>query len=92
MKITRVEFFGEPKRNFIRYAVIVLDDSLVIRGLKLISRRDGSIFVAMPQIHGLNGPQDIVYPSGPAARRAIEEAILTAWSKYPQPKIHAAPK
>lgn len=85
MKITRVEFFGERHGNFLRYAVVVIDSALVIRGIKLIQRPDKTILVAMPNRKKMDDTyEDIVHPLNSESRRTIEQAILQAWSIFPR--------
>ncbi len=85
MKITSVKFYGSTRGNFIRYAVIVLDDAVVIRGIKLIRRADQSIMIAMPSHKNIyETHEDIVFPINPEARQIIEQAILSAWARFPR--------
>jgi stage V sporulation protein G len=85
MKITKVEFFGEQRGNFLRYAVIVIDSALVIRGIKIIQRPDTTILIAMPSRKKIDEThEDIVHPINSEARDVIEKAVLLAWSKYPR--------
>lgn len=80
MKITRVDFYGEERGNFLRYSTIIIDGAVVVRGLKLIRRPDTSILVAMPQRKTINDThEEMVHPVNVEARRVIEDAVLEAW-------------
>ena len=84
MKITQVDFYGLARGNFIRYASIVIDGAVVVRGLKLIRRRDGSILIAMPTLKKLDETyEEIAHPTSPESRQIIESAVLSAWSVFP---------
>lgn len=85
MNVTRVEFYGvHPRREFLAYALIVLDDVLVIKDLKLI-QLVGRVIVAMPSKKKIdNSHEDIIYPLSPAGRELIEQAVLRAWSMFPR--------
>ena len=85
MKISKVEFYGASNGNFIRYAVIVIDGAIVIRGVKLIRRPDNSIMVAMPSRKRLDEThEEICHPVNAESRDMIEHAILSAWSLFPR--------
>lgn len=81
MIITRVEFFGESNHNFIRYAMVVIDGMIVIKGIKLIKRPDDTILVAMPSKKKIDDSyEEIVHPVNKTARKIIEQAVLNAWA------------
>jgi DNA-binding cell septation regulator SpoVG len=82
IKITWVEFFGESRQNFIRYATIVIDGGLAIKGLKLIRRPDKSILIAMPSRKKIDDThEDIAYPISQECRDLIELEVLKAWDR-----------
>ena len=87
MKITRVDFYGEERGNFIRYSTIIIDGAVVIRGLKLIRRPDATILIAMPSRKKMDDThEDMVHPANAEARQIIESAVLDAWVKQSAPK------
>lgn len=84
MRITKVEFYGTSRDNFLRYAVIVLDNCMVVRGLKLIRRPDDSIFVAMPSRKKTDDTyEDVIHPINTETRRIMEKTVLAAWDVFP---------
>ena len=88
MRITKVNFYGTSKGNFIRYAVIVIDGAIVVRGIKLIRKPDTSILVAMPSRKKIDDThEDIVHPLNAEARQVIERAVLGAWAVFPYVRI-----
>lgn len=87
ISVTRVDFYGEERGNFIRYSTIIIDGAVVIRGLKLIRRPDATILIAMPSRKKMDDThEDMVHPANAEARRVIESAVLDAWLKQAAPK------
>ena len=85
MRITSVQFYGESRGNFIRYAIIIIDDAIVVRGIKLIHKPDTSILVAMPSRKKMDDThEDIVHPINTESRQVIEQAVLSAWAAFPR--------
>ena len=89
-EITKITFWGEPRAGFLKYVVVEIFDQnhiigLGIRGMKLIERRDKSIFLAMPARKKMDDThEDIVYPITPRSREFIEGKVLQAYSRYRQ--------
>lgn len=82
MKITRVDFYGLGKGNFLTYSTIIIDGGLMVRGLKLIKREAKNILVAMPTRKKVDDThEETVSPINHEARKVIEEAVLSAWRK-----------
>jgi DNA-binding cell septation regulator SpoVG len=85
MKITSVDFYGAGRGNFLRYAAIVIDGAIVLRGIKLIERPDRSILIAMPSQKKIDDThEEIAHPVNHEARKALELAVLTAWATFPR--------
>mgnify|MGYP000063481748 CR=1 FL=1 len=83
MKITKVEFYGDERGNFLRYSTIEIDHAVVIRGLRLIRRPDTTIMISMPRRKRIDDTyEDVAHPANATARRVIEEAVLNAWKKH----------
>lgn len=83
MKITitevRVSLRDDAKLK--AFASITLDDSFVIRGLKIIEGKTGT-FVAMPSRRRKDGEyQDIAHPINNEAREEMERIILAEYRK-----------
>ena len=84
MNITKVEVFLRDDDNILKaFANIVIDDSLIVRNIKVIDGSKG-LFVAMPNRKLNNGEyRDVVHPLNSQTRAEIEELVL---SKYEEEK------
>lgn len=56
MKVTdiRIQILKSPKNNLKGFSTVILDDSLVIKDLRIFSNEKGD-FVCMPSVKGQNG-------------------------------------
>lgn len=81
MKITEVRVSLREDAKLKAFASITLDDSFVIRGLKIIEGKTGT-FVAMPSRRRKDGEyQDIAHPINNDARAEMERIILEEYRK-----------
>jgi stage V sporulation protein G len=81
MKITEVRVSLREDAKLKAFASITLDDSFVIRGLKIIEGKTGT-FVAMPSRRRKDGEyQDIAHPINNEARDEMERIILAEYRK-----------
>jgi stage V sporulation protein G len=81
MKITEVRVSLREDAKLKAFASITLDDSFVIRGLKIIEGKTGT-FVAMPSRRRKDGEyQDIAHPINNDARAEMERIILAEYRK-----------
>ena len=81
MKITEVRVSLREDAKLKAFASITLDDSFVIRGLKIIEGKTGT-FVAMPSRRRKDGEyQDIAHPINNEAREVMERIILEEYRK-----------
>jgi stage V sporulation protein G len=81
MKITEVRVSLRDDAKLKAFASITLDDSFVIRGLKIIEGKTGT-FVAMPSRRRKDGEyQDIAHPINNDARAEMERIILAEYRK-----------
>jgi stage V sporulation protein G len=84
MKITSVSVTVANQGKLRGYARIVVDDCLVIDGLKIIERdeRDGGLFVSMPSRKRQDGTfADTVHPINTQAREMIEHSVLMEYRR-----------
>lgn len=84
MRITEIKIFLVQEPKLKAYVTITLENSLVIRDLKVIQGGDSedSLFVAMPSKKKKDGGfQDVVHPIHQEARFEMEQAILAAYHK-----------
>jgi stage V sporulation protein G len=81
MKITNVKITLKTEEKLKGFAVITIDDSLVIRGLRIISGKNG-YFVSMPSKQDRDGNmRDICHPINNETRMIIENAVLDAYEE-----------
>jgi stage V sporulation protein G len=81
MRITEVRVSLRDDAKLKAFASITLDDSFVIRGLKIIEGKTGT-FVAMPSRRRKDGEyQDIAHPINNEAREEMERIILAEYHK-----------
>lgn len=81
MRITEVRVSLRDDAKLKAFASITLDDSFVIRGLKIIEGKTGT-FVAMPSRRRKDGEyQDIAHPINNEAREEMERIILAEYRK-----------
>jgi len=81
MKITEVRVSLRDDAKLKAFASITLDDSFVIRGLKIIEGKTGT-FVAMPSRRRKDGEyQDIAHPINNEAREEMERIILAEYRR-----------
>ena len=90
MKITEVRVSLREDAKLKAFASITLDDSFVIRGLKIIEGKTGT-FVAMPSRRCKDGEyQDIAHPINNEAREEMEKIILAEyWKERERAKVEA---
>ena len=81
MKITEVRITLRNEEKLKAFASITLDDSFVVRGLKVINGSQG-YFVSMPSRKRKDGSyQDIAHPINNDMRKEIEDKVLDAFEK-----------
>jgi len=79
MNITEVRISLRDDAKLKAFASITLDDSFVVRGLKIIEGKSGT-FIAMPSRKRKDGEyQDIAHPINNEARAIMERVILEAY-------------
>ncbi len=90
MKVTDVKIYMEDNNKLKAFATITIDNSFVVRGLKIIEGTKGR-FVAMPSMKKKDGTyQDIAHPINNDARMMIEQEVFKAYEealKNPQHHI-----
>jgi stage V sporulation protein G len=81
MNITEVRVSLREDAKLKAFASITLDNSFVIRGLKIIEGKTGT-FVAMPSRKRKDGEyQDIAHPINNEAREEMERIVLAEYRK-----------
>ncbi len=81
MKITEVKIFPVNEERLKAYVSITIDDSFVVRDLKIIQGPNG-LFVAMPSKKRKDGQfKDIAHPLNQETRDELEDIIFDAYER-----------
>lgn len=79
MEITEVKVFPVNEDRLKAYVSITIDNSFVVRDLKIINGT-GGLFVAMPSKKRKDGQfKDIAHPLNQETRQMIEDAVFKAY-------------
>ncbi|MDH5761334.1 MAG: SpoVG family protein [Nitrospinota bacterium] len=86
LRVSDVKIFpfepGDLQRNLKAYAEILLDDSLIIKGIKVFERENGGIFIAFPALQGKDKTfHDVVVPKTPEVKKMIRDAVVEAYKQ-----------
>ena len=87
MRVTRVVFavsHGPPKPGFVAYVTIELAGVFVVKGLRLVRRRDdpASYLLAMPEVTLCDGRREpVAHPIQREWREELERTVVTAWKR-----------
>ena len=80
MNITSVKIFPMNEEKLKAYATVVIEDSLVIRDIKIIMGKSGRLFVAMPSKKCKKGLfRDIIHPLNQDIRNYLEKKIFETY-------------
>ncbi|MBI5710564.1 MAG: septation regulator SpoVG [Candidatus Eisenbacteria bacterium] len=81
MEITEVRVSLRNDEKLKAFVSITLNDSFVIRGLKIIHGNSG-LFVAMPSRKRPDGQhQDLAHPINDATRKYLTERVMTEYER-----------
>ena len=81
MNITSVKIFPIEEEKLKAYVTVVIEDSLVIRDIKIIKGNTGRLFVAMPSKKCKNGSfRDIIHPLNQDIRTYLEQKIFETYN------------
>lgn len=81
MEITEIRISLRDESKLKAFVSITLDNSFVVRGLKVISGAKGT-FIAMPSRKRRDGSyQDVAHPINSETRAWMEKQILEAYEK-----------
>lgn len=87
LRITRIEFSGQPKGNFIAFVAVVLDDVIKFYDMRLVKNQNlgGRLCLMMPQMPVMSAESDKRYqyyhPVTKGARAALEESVISEWTR-----------
>lgn len=81
MEITDIKIFPVEEDRLKAYVTIILDNSFVVRELKIIRGNKG-LFIAMPSKKGRDGAfKDICHPLNQSTRDYFEKSVIEAYRK-----------
>lgn len=81
MKLTdiRIQLLKAPKNNLKAFSTIILDDSLVLRDLRIFSSNNGE-YVCMPSVKNQNGEwHEVVTIINTDLKNQIDNYVLRAY-------------
>ena len=71
----------QPRDNLLAFASVTIADCFAIRGVKVLSGKNGP-YVAMPQMKDSSGEwKDICFPTNGELRKELNRAVLGAYDK-----------
>jgi DNA-binding cell septation regulator SpoVG len=86
LRITRIDFTGQPKGNFVSFVSVVLGDLFKFYDMRLVKNPNmgGRLCLFMPQMPVItdDGVQHQYYhPVTKGARAALEDAVISEWHR-----------
>lgn len=85
---TKVFLATTGSNNLKAYASVVIDDSIIIRDIRIVQAPTGKLIVAMPSKKVGNAYIDIAHPINTHARESLENAILTKYRSVLDEKVN----
>jgi len=87
MNVTSVKIYpfdaGISQGSLQAYADVVLDDSVLIRGFRILASKSGGLFIGMPSKKGKNGKYyDQVEFKTDALKSLLRNQILDAYKEF----------
>ncbi|MEI7641375.1 MAG: septation protein SpoVG family protein [bacterium] len=91
MEITEVKIYpikkDKEEKKLMAYASIVFDSVFIVRGIKVISGKDG-LFVVMPSRKLPDGTyKDIAHPLNNEFMQLIQKLVLAEYDKLPKEQV-----
>ena len=85
MQITEVRVKKiRPKGNMKAYASITFDNCFVVKQIKVIEKKDGSLIVVMPEDKRKDGTKkDVAHPLNQETRDMVTNAVLQKFDETP---------
>lgn len=87
MNITEVKIYpfdtGNPESSLRAYADVVLNDTILIKGFRVMVSKNGGLFVGFPSRKGKDGKfYEMVEFKSDALQSSLRSAILEAYKVY----------
>lgn len=81
MTITNVEFSGEENGEFLGYVAVTFDHVFVVKGMKIVRRREGGLILSMPSRKRPDATHvDMAHPIDKKFREQLENRVFEALS------------
>lgn len=81
IRVSEIKFSGKPNGRFLAYVSAVLDECLVLRGMRLV--RNERLILSMPARQDAAGEwREIYHPIRKEARRLLEAAVFAAYESH----------
>ena len=82
MEIADIRFYGSPRENFICYVSAVINKSIVLKHMRLVTGREGRLVLSMPSRQAEDGQwKEIYHPIRREVRARLEQDIFAAYTK-----------
>lgn len=83
MQVTEVRLNKtDGKDNQLAYGSITLDGDFIVAGIRVITSKDGNLFVAFPSRKSLNGEyKDVCYPITKELREEVNMKVLAKYEE-----------
>jgi stage V sporulation protein G len=87
MQITDVKIYpfdtGDKRSNLRAFADVTLDDTLVLKGIKILEGKQGGLFIGFPAQKGRdNKYHDYIIVKSPEFKNTLREQILQAYREF----------
>ena len=90
MNVTEVRISPAKGGKVRAFASVVFDDCFIVNDLRVISGREGQVFVTMPARKTRNGQmRDIAHPLNSETREQIEQCVLSEYESALQNRLVA---
>lgn len=82
MTVTEIKIRDFRKNNLLGFADVVIDESIVIKNIKIWKAKNNNINISFPSIKGGDEKyRECVYPITKKARQLIADAVATEYTK-----------
>ncbi len=77
---------GEVFKNLRAYAEVTLNDSLVIKGIRVLENENGGLYIGFPSQMGKeNEYRDLIVPKTPELKKHLRDQIIKSYKEQLPP-------
>lgn len=87
--ITKLSFHPQNSKNseVECFVDVVFMECIAVRNIKIVSSKEGNIFVSMPSFRNIDGKwEDLVFPVSYDIKKQIDKHILSEYFKFAESK------